>query len=262
MIKAGTLIKFLRRSGIALLFAPEPFTTPFGAALLLAAHYLSRNRDRYLNRRMCEVVKYYLAHTTRVADEGQPKSDSLGLGDRYRGKEQQPFTRQYRPGADFAASFAGAARNGSYAVPPHKAPHIANAAGVPQRGESGNSLEARWALPAMSHTGENVVHHTIDIERLSWRYASEAATVAHAGWTGVSGAPEGVTYHSINMRALSERYRTAHDRQAAIQHHAVDMRSLLRRYAPSLSATAVANAVRENSYYYDIASRPNVIGGY
>jgi len=262
MIKLGTLIKILKRSGIALLFAPEPFTTPFGVAFLLAAHYLSRNRDRSLNKRASELVQYYLGHTAQVADEPEPKPDSPGSLGRYTQEEQQSFTRQYRPGAAFAASSAVPGRNGPYAARSQTAPNTANAASVPQRRGTINSLKARRTLPATSHTGENVVHHTIDMERLSWLYASEATTVAHAGWAGVSGTPEEVTYHSINKRALSARYKTAHHKQAAIQQHAIDIPSLLRRYAPPLSATAVPNAVRDNNYYYDIASRPHVIGGY
>jgi len=262
MIKLGILIKILKRSGIALLFAPEPFTTPFGVAFLLAAHYLSRNRDRSLNRRASELVQYYLVHTARVADQAEREPDSPGSLGRYTLEEQQSFAQQYRPGAALAASSAPAGRNGPFAVRSQRAPNTANAASVPQRRGTINSLKARRTLPATSHTGETVVHHTIDIERLSWLYASEATTVAHAGWTGVSRTPEGITYHSINKRALSERCKTAHDKQAAIQQHAIDMLSLLRRYAPPLSATAVPNAIRHNNYYYDIASRPNVIGGY
>ena len=64
MANTRTYVRLLRHLGVALLFAPEPFTTPFGVAAILAARHLSKRHEVTVNNRLRETVRCYLARTS------------------------------------------------------------------------------------------------------------------------------------------------------------------------------------------------------
>ena len=88
MIVGRTRVKFLRHLGIALIFLPELITTPFGVALVLVARYLARRREASQNKRLREMVKYYLAHTGRFSGDADGKSSAPGSVKRYTRSEE------------------------------------------------------------------------------------------------------------------------------------------------------------------------------
>ena len=73
MVKAKTGITFLKRLGFVLIAMPEPFTTPFGVACVVASGYLSRLRETALNKHLHETLTRYLSHTKRSNDETDKK---------------------------------------------------------------------------------------------------------------------------------------------------------------------------------------------
>jgi hypothetical protein len=58
MIQDKTSIRLLKSLGIALVALPEPFTTPFGVALLFAANHLSQKSEPGLENRLPEALAY------------------------------------------------------------------------------------------------------------------------------------------------------------------------------------------------------------
>ncbi|NWF78065.1 MAG: hypothetical protein HXY36_05690 [Chloroflexi bacterium] len=240
MIKGKNLIKFVRRLGITLLFLPEPFTTPFGVALVLVSRYLSRRREASRNSRLREMVKYYLAHTTLLRDNAADKYPAPGS--------------LMRPGLREKHAILGQITGSRSLAMDTQKPS--------QRYKAGDSFKVESGWPDTSSRAEKVIHHTINREWLSRCYEGAGSTVAHSNWASASGAVERVTQHSINVRLLSQRYKTGRVEQVKVQHHTINMESLLQRYGSAVSSMTVLKALQNNNYYYDIVSRGNVIGGY
>jgi len=74
MVSTRTCVRLLKHLGVALIFAPEPFTTPFGVAFVLAARHLSKRHEARVNNRLREAVQYYLAHTGHSSDYADGES--------------------------------------------------------------------------------------------------------------------------------------------------------------------------------------------
>jgi hypothetical protein len=86
MIQAKTSIKFLKYLGIGLVALPEPFTTPFGVALLFAANYLSQNTEPSLDNLLPGTPayhSYWFKHPGDLIDSAssgqRPISGQFGL---------------------------------------------------------------------------------------------------------------------------------------------------------------------------------------
>jgi hypothetical protein len=261
MIKTRTSIRILKRVGIALIALPEPFTTPFGVALLLTSRYLSRRVEARQNNRLRETVRYYLAHSGSfddvVGDEpaapsliGYPSSEHvIRCGYAGGGPGTAVVFSTWRNWQEMRCRTAqpAACRQGRYARP-----------------TSGDSSKATGRRADTYPKAEKEVRHTINVERLSQRYGSaDGGTVRsiHSNCSRTPGAREAVTRHSINMGLLCERYGTGNVSQARMGGGASGRASPARGRTPEKCGT-LRSALRSNNYYYDIVSRKNVIGGY
>jgi hypothetical protein len=252
MAGASTHISFLRHLGIALIFAPEPFTTPLGVAFVLVARHLSKRLEASCDKRLREMVHYYLAHSslsTHGADDkfggpGPVKRPSLG--------EEGPILGQIAGSRSFEAN--SSVRKGRQES--HES--------APSRTIDMQSLSRPCNYSnALSHTStgaQKVIHHTIDIEWLSKRYEGATGAVAHSSWATTSRHTQAVTHHSVNLGLLSPHCGTDSLGQVQAKPHTINMAQLRQCYGSSARYTTVCIALRDNNRYYDMLSRSNVIG--
>jgi hypothetical protein len=224
MTSTRTYVRLLRHLGIALIFAPEPFTTPFGVAFILVSRHLSKRREDSVNNRLRETVQYYLAHTAHFGDHVDVESGAPGPVKRRGLSEERPILGQI---------------TGSRSL--------------------GAKCSVRQSRP---HTQEGTPNHTTHMESLSRRYESANGAVAHSSRATTSGGVEGATHHSANMGLFSQHYGTGNIGQARAKPHAIDIARCRQRYGSTENCTTVLSALQNNNYYYDMLSRRNVIGGY
>jgi hypothetical protein len=253
MINTRTYIRLLRHLGIALIFAPEPFTTPFGVAFILAARHLSKRHEASVNNRLRETVQYYLAHTGRFGEYVDGESPAPSRAKRRGLNEEHPILGQITGSRSVAESPLS---QGRAHIHGGTANHTTDVESLSRRYKYGDGLSG-------TSTGtQRVIHHTIDMDWLSRRYESANGAVAHSGWTTTSGGVEGVTHHSVNMGLLPQHYGTGSVGEAKAKSHTINVAQLRKRYGSAASCTTVARALRNNNFKYDILSRRNVIGGY
>lgn len=262
MIVGRTRVKFLKRLGIALIFLPELITTPFGVALVLVARHLAKRHEASMNKRLREMVKYYLAHTRRFNGDADGKSSAPGSVKRYTQSEERPIPRQYTGSRSFEANLAPSVWQNWHDMRDRTVHHTMDMQSPSRRYKAGDSFKVESGWPDTSRRAEKVIHHTINREWLSRRYESANSAVAHSNWARTSGAGEGVTHHSVNMSLLSQRYKTAGIGQTKVKYHTINMALLRQRYGSAVNYTTALNALQNNNYYYDVVSRGNVIGGY
>jgi hypothetical protein len=214
----------LRHLGIALIFAPEPFTTPFGVAFILAARHLSKRHETSLNNRLRETLQYYLAHTSHFGEYADGESGAPAPVKRRGLSEEHPILGQITGSRSFGAKYP-----------------------VQQGGR---------------HIQKGTANHTTDMELLFRRYESANGAVAHSSWATTSGGVEGLTHHSLNMGLLSGHYGTGNIGPAEAKPHATNITQRRQRHGSAVSHTMVVRALQNNNHYYDTLSRKNVIGGY
>jgi hypothetical protein len=257
MVNTGTYVKLLRHLGIALIFAPEPFTTPFGVAFILAARHLSKQHEVAVNNRLREMVQYYLAHSSLLSHDAEDKSDTPDPVKRHALTEERPILGHITGSGGFAAN--SSVRKGRHDMQEGEANPTTDMQGLSRLYKYGN------ALSDTSTGTQKVIHHTIDIGWLSQRYESASTAVAHASWTTTSPSMQGVTHHSVNMGPLSQHYRTGGNGRVKEKAHATNIAQHRQRLGPVASCATVYRALQNNYYYYyydDTLSRRNVIGVY
>jgi hypothetical protein len=242
-----TYVRLLRHLGVALIFAPEPFTTPLGVAFILTARHLSKRHEASVNNHLRETVRYYLAHTGHLGDYADGASSAPGPSKRPRLGEERPILGQITGSRSFEAQRP--ARKGRQDMREKRASRPS------PRYEYGDGR------PGTFTATQNVIRHTIDMEWLSQRYEG-ASTAAHSNWTTTSGGMEGATRHCVSMGLPSREYGTDGAGRGKENTHIVDIAQLGQRYGPAMSYTAAVNALRNNNHYYDVVSKRNVIGGY
>jgi len=253
MVNTRTYIRLLRHLGIALIFAPEPFTTPFGVAFILVARYLSRRHEATVNNHLRETVQYYLARTSHFNDSVDDGAAATGRVKRRGLSEERPILGQITGSRSFEVN--SSVRKGRHDMQEDTAKQTVDPQGVPVRCKYGDNLSDTF-------TGtQKVIHHTIDLEWLSRRYESTSSAVAHSDWTTTSGGLEGVTHHS-NNGLLSQHCATGSVGQARAKSHTINIARLRQRYGSEASNMRVYRALQNNNCYYDMLSRKNVIGGY
>jgi hypothetical protein len=254
MINARTYIRLLRHLGVALIFAPEPFTTPFGVASILVARHLSKRHEASVNNRLRETVQYYLAHTGRFGEYVDGESAAPSRAKRRGLNEERPILGEITGSRGIEAK--SSVRQGRSDTQEGRANHTTGMASLSRRYKYGDSLSG-------TSTGtQRVIHHTIDIEWLSRRYESANSAVAHSGWTTTSGGVEGVTHHSVEVGSLPQNCRSGSVGQAKAKSHTTNIAQLRKRYRSGASCTTVYRALQNNNHYYDMLSRRNVIGGF
>jgi hypothetical protein len=224
MVNTGTYVRLLRHLGIALIFAPEPFTTPFGVAFILAARHLSKRHETSLNNRLRETLQYYLAHTSHFGEYADGESGAPAPVKRRGLSEEHPILGQITGSRSFGAKSS-----------------------VRQGGR---------------HIQKGTANHTTDMEWLSRRYESANGAVAYSSWATTSGGVEGLTHHSVNMGLLSQRYGAGSVGNTKAEFRATNIARRRQRYGSAVNCTTVLSALQDNNNYYDMLSRRNVIGGY
>jgi hypothetical protein len=254
MTGARTYIRLLRHMGIALIFAPEPFTTPFGVAAILAARHLAKRHELSVNNRLRETVQYYLAHTGHPSDYAGDESRASVPVKRRGLSAEQPILGQITGSCSLGAE--PSIRQGGRDIQRHSANYTAHMESLSRRYNIGNSLSDT------SVTTQKVIHHTTDTEWLSRRYLSANLAVAHSAWATTSVGVEGVTHHSLNVGSFSQRYGTGSIGQPQAKPHATGVSHSRQHYGSAVNSLAVLRALRNNNHYYEVLSRKNVIGGH
>ena len=239
MIKSRTHIKLLRRLGIALIALPEPFTTPFGVALVLLSRYLSRRREASWNKRLRETVKYYLAHTRSFSGDAYGESSAPGSVKRYTRSGERLIPRQYTGSRSFKANPDSSVCQSWRDMRGRTVHHSIDMQNLSGRYKAGDSFKVEPGCSDTSSRAEKVIRHTINMEWLSRCYESESSVVAHSSLARTSGAVEEVAQHSVNMNLLSQRYKTGSVGQVKAQHHTINMALLLQRYGPAMYKMAL-----------------------
>jgi hypothetical protein len=262
MINARTYVRLLRHLGIALIFAPEPFTTPFGVAFILVARHLSRRREAIVNNRLRKTVQYYLAHTSSFSDYVDGESGAPASAKCHSPGKERAILGQITGSRSLEAGLDASVGQNWYGMRRHAVHFAKDMPNLSQRYKAPDSLWIESGWSDISRRTEEVIHHTINMEWLSRRFESANSAVAHSGWATTCGAEERITHHSINMSLCSQHYETANVGWTRRKYHTINMAQLRQRYGSAASYTRVLNALQGNNYYYEILSRGNVIGGY
>jgi len=239
MIVGRTRVKFLKRLGIALIFLPELITTPFGVALVLVARYLSRRLETSQNKRLREMVKYYMAHTRHFSDDADGKSSAPGSVKRYNRNEEHAILGQITGSRSLEANSAPSVRQNWHDMQRRTVHHTMDMQSLSRRYKAGDSFKVEPGWSDTSRRAEKVIYHTINMGWLSRRYESENSAVAHSSLARTSGAVEGVTQHSVNMKLLSQRYKTGGVGQTKVKYHTINMALLLQRYGAAMYTMAL-----------------------
>jgi len=256
MIGARTYIRLLRHLGIALIFAPEPFTTPFGVAAILVARHLSRRLETSQNSRLRETVKYYLIHSGRFGDYVDGASSSRRPAKRHGLSDEYPILGQITGNPSFASNTTPSVQQSERDIRGGTIHHTRDMQSLSQRHKAVDSFSDT------SSRAQKVIYHTMDIKSLSRRYESTNSAVAHSSWATTSGTVEGITHHSVNMNLLSQHHKTGSVGHRKAKYHTINMGQLRQRCGSASNYTTALNALQNNNHYYDMLSRRNVIGGY
>lgn len=260
MIKARTRIKFLRRLGITLIALPEPFTTPFGVALVLLSRYLSRRREASRNKRLREMVSYYLAHTKLFSVDANSKYIDFGSVKRYAQSEEHVIPEQHTGSCSFEANLAPLVWQSWRDMRDHTVHHNVDMQSHSHSHKAADSFKVESSWSGTANKIEKVIHHMINIEWLSQRYEGQNSAVAHASWARTPCIGKRITPNSVNMRLLPQRYNTLNVGHTKAN-HTINIALLLQRYRSAMYKIAL-NDLRHNYSYHDLLSKGNVIGGY
>jgi hypothetical protein len=262
MIGSRTSVKLLMRLGIALIFAPEPFTTPFGVALVFVARYLARRREAGLNKRLREIVKYYLVHTRCFNDDADGTSTATGLVEHHIQGKEHAILGQITGSPSFEANLASSVWQSWHDMRDRTVHQTVDRQSLSGHYKADDSFSVESGWSDTSSRAEKMIHHTINMKRLTQRYEDEGSAVAQSSLARTSGAGKRVAQHSINMKSLSQRYDTGAVGQAKVKHHTMNTGLLQRRYGSATMYKIALNALKNNNFYYDVVSKGNVIGGY
>jgi hypothetical protein len=254
MVNSRSYIRLLRHLGIALIFAPEPFTTPFGVACIVAARHLSKQHETKLNNRLRETVQYYLAHTSSSRDYIVGASPGPGPSKRTCCSDEHPILGQISGSGGFAAK--SLVRKGRQSMRENPASHSTDIQNPPPRYKHGAGFSY---TPAGT---QKVIYHTIDVEWLSRRYESASIAMAHSYWTTSSGNVESAAHRSLDMGLLSHPCGTGKLGQVKAKSIAINVTELRQRCEPTASYKMVHRALQNTNHHYDMSSRKNVIEGH
>jgi hypothetical protein len=261
MIGSRTSVKLLMRLGIALIFAPEPFTTPFGVAFVFAARYLAKRREADVNKRLRETVRYYLGHTRCFGDDADGASAVPDpIKQHIQGKEHA-ILGQITGSRSLEANLARSVWQSWRDMQDRRLHHAMDMQSFSGHYNADDSFRGGSGWSDTSTGAGKMIHHTIDMKPLSQHYEGDGSATARSNWSRASGAREGVMRHSVNMKSLSQHYNTGGAGQAKIEHHTMNTGLLRRRYGSAMNCAMALNAVQNNNFYYDVISRGNVIGG-
>jgi hypothetical protein len=225
--------------GIALIALPEPFTTPFGVALVLISRYLSKRHEASRNECIQETVNYYLAHTGRFSGDAYGESSAPVSVKRYIRSEEPAILGQITGSRSFEAKPAPSVWQGQSDMRDGTVHHILDMHSLSGRYKAGDSFKVEPDWSDTSRRAEKVIYHTINWERLSRCYESRGSAVAHSSLARTSGAMEGAAEHYVNMKLLSQRYKTVGAGEVKVKHHNIDRALLRQRYGLAMCKMAL-----------------------
>jgi hypothetical protein len=256
-----TYVRLLRHLGVALIFAPEPFTTPFGVAFVLVARYLSKRHEASVDNHLRETFQYYLAHSSHFGDYVDGEAGTPGRAKPSGLLEGPPILGQITGGHNLNTRAAPSPRHSGRDARGHTSFHTMDTPSPSKRHKAGASDKVESARFDTSSRADDAIHHTIDAGWLSRRYESANGAVAHSSWATTSDGTERITHHSVNMRLFSRDCGTGTFGQAKAKRRAPNT-GQRRQRGSAASHTTVVRAIKNNNHYYDALSRNNVIGDY
>ena len=251
-------VRLLRHLGVALIFAPEPFTTPFCVSFVLAARCLSKRHEASVNSHLRETFQYYLAHSSQFGDYVDGEAGIPGRAKPAGLLEGPPILGQITGGLNSKAITP--AQHSGRDVRGHTSFHTMDNRGLSKRHKTGDSDKVESARFDTSSKADDVIHHSIDTGWLSRRYESTNGAVAHSSWATTSDGTERITHHSVNMRLFSRNCGTSSFGQAKAKRRALNTGQRRQRGGPAAGRTMVVRAINNNNHYYDSLSRNNVVG--
>ncbi len=251
----------MRHAGIVLIALPEVITTPFGLALILSSHILSRRVEANLNRRLRQTVQQFFTYLKRFSDDGESGT---------KGKMKHPFWLKERP-------VTQRHKNSNVATPPYSSVfrsrfhtesggvfHNIDMQSVSRRYDTSEHSKVNSVFSGAFTTTKPVLFHTVNIETLSRRFKYRNSPKIDSASSGISTTTKAVLLHTVNIEALSRRFKdnsstkidsqTSHsekrllpqysDTRVAIPvmvtRHNVNMPSLLRRYMAGKESSSMS----------------------
>ena len=260
MVKTRTIIRFLRRLGITLIFLPELFTTPFGIALILISRHLSKRLEARQNKRLQEMVKYYLAHTGPFSSDTAGKYIASSSVKLYTRSEEHVIPQQFIGNHSFEINITPSVWQSWHDMRSRTVHYTMDKQRHSLGYKAGDNFKVECGLPNTQSKTKKVIHHMINMESLSQHYEGEDSDAVHSNRARTSDAVDRVMHHSVNKRLLSQCYNTTSIGQTKVN-HTTNIALLLHRYEEAMCKIAL-NALRDNYSYHDLISRGNVIGGY
>lgn len=254
MANANTYVRLLRHLGIALVFAPEPFTTPFGVACMLAARHLSKRNEASVNNRLREMVQYYLARTSHFTDHPDGEAHAHTPVKRHNPRKERAIRGQITGSRSIEVN--SSVRQAKCGIEDGRASHTANMQNLSRRRKYAD-------CPSCTSLGtQKMPHHSINLEWLSRRYECGNDAVAHSSWATTCSTAEGITRHSTSMSLLTRNSTTGNLGQTKAKCHTLSTALLRQRYGSTAGHTTFLKALQTNNHYYNMLSRGNVVGGY
>lgn len=260
MIKATTRVRFLRRLGITLIFLPDFISTPFGVVLMLISRYLSKRLEGSRNKRIREMIKYYLAHTGLFSGDANSKYIDPASVKCYMQSEGYVISKQYTGSHSFEANIDPSVWQSWRDMRCRTVHHSMDIQSLSHTHEAGDSFKFKPGWSGTSSRVEEVIHHAINIEYLSRCYEGQNSTVDHYGGAHTSDVVERVTHHSINKSLPSQRYNTGSSGQQKAN-YIMNIALFLQRHESAMYKMTL-NDLRNNYSYHDLIPKGNVIGGY
>ena len=188
MIQTRASVRLLKYLGIVLVALPEPFTTPFGVALLFTAYNLSQELKSEAEH-LLETSGYLSYWFKRPSDYVAVDSSAQGTAKSYSQNEKPPTpwpqesSRNLEAGADhlletFAYSSYWFKRHDNYANVEASAPVAAKSYSQNEKKPTHQPHESSRNLKTNPHPpvgqprydARDVVYHTIDMPMLYRRY--------------------------------------------------------------------------------------------
>ncbi len=228
-------LRLLKYLGFTLIALPEPFTTPIGVGLIVAARFLAKKRETRVFRHFEKALTGYLNHIRRTEYEmfvGRDLADAV----EHHALDMELLSKVYK----------------TPSVPIFRSPQeiVHHSLNVPQLLQHyGNDIApkplVRYSLSKYipEHTEarppEKVVRHTLDMDRLSQRYGIgsqfkpvEAAKAVHRNlWVpAASGYAYEGTEGSHNLSVPTSFGHVESPAPGKVEYHVVDMARLSRIY--------------------------------
>jgi hypothetical protein len=239
MIKSRTHIKLLKRLGLLLIALPEPFTTPFGVALILVARHLSKKREDSRNKRLQETIQYYLAHTSRFSGDVNGKPSVPSSIKLLNPSKEQAILGTITGSRSLESNAAPSVGQSRRDVERRLVHHTTDTQNPSQHFKAGDSYKIESGWSDTSSRTEKMIHHTINTEWLSQCYEGQSTAMAHSSWANTSGAVEGVMQHSDDEKLLPQRYQIGSAGQASVKYHTINMALLRQRYGAAMYKMAL-----------------------